>query len=158
MTVFGSLNLNGPFGQAHPGASFSENSCLGSFWFAAWLALFGLVNGRKLRKMPGDLGQNLSHRFFVGNIVACRRPFPAGVQSIPGGAAVCASFGRVPVFAKTVTDSHFVVPNRFEHRDQIILGGFLPRALHDQEATIEVCQLDVGYGPDAPLVVQKASG
>ena len=86
------------------------------------------------------------------------RPITTWVERVPRRSQVGACFRVVPMFANSVTDSHFTVPNRFEEINQVGLGSGLPSALDGESPKLEILQAERGLGLCNVLsMVTKAS-
>ena len=114
-----------------------------------------------VRQVLGQVGADLfDDRFrrlliFRGGV----GPLPAGMHRVPRGALVNPGFRAVAMLAQAEAYLRFRIPDRLEEVDQVVLGRFLEARLHDQEAAVEIVDVEGGAGAaDAFRVLVEAGG
>jgi len=60
------------------------------------------------------------------------------MNRVPGRAFIFPRAGAVAMFAESVANLHFIVPNRLEPINEQVFGRFHPRAADNQIAAIEI--------------------
>ena len=92
--------------------------------------------------MGGDLFDDRFRRLLIfrGGI----GPLAAGMHRVPRRALVDPGFRTVAVLAQAVADLRFRIPDRLEEVDEVVLRQFLEARLHDQEAALEVVDVERG--------------
>ena len=103
------------------------------------------VGVRPVRRQVGaDLFDDRRRRL----LIVRRRvgPLAAGMQRVPRGALVDPGFRAVAMLAQAEAYFRLRIPDRLEEIDQVVLGRFLETRLHDEEAALEVVDVERGDG------------
>ena len=85
----------------------------------------GGIHGEVFR----DVAQDALARSGILNVRIAVCPISARMQRVPWRAQIRTRLRIVTVLSKAVADADFIVPNRLEEMNEVVLGGFLPSRL-----------------------------
>ena len=88
----------------------------------------GLEN-RIRNEVVRDITQDTLARAGILHVWIAVRPVPTWMQRVPWRAQIRTRLRIVTVLPETVADVDFIVPNRLEQMNEIVLGGYLPSRL-----------------------------